>query len=84
MSVQTQIIHLLKELQKKYNLAYLFISHDLKVIRSICHEIVVMKEGAVVERGGPEEIFERPKMSYTIALIEAAFDLKSSPGNLAS
>jgi len=84
MSVQTQIIHLLKELQKKYNLAYLFISHDLKVIRSICHEIVVMRDGVVVERGGPEDIFQQPKMPYTVALIEAAFDLKSSTGNLAT
>jgi microcin C transport system ATP-binding protein len=73
MSVQTQIIHLLKELQKKYNLAYLFISHDLRVIRAISHEIVVLRDGKIVEQGKPENIFEKPKKEYTIALIKAAF-----------
>jgi microcin C transport system ATP-binding protein len=77
-SVQKQIIQLLKELQRRYNLAYLFISHDLKVVRSISHEIVVMRDGTVVERGDPESIFETPKMPYTRALITAAFELKSA------
>jgi len=81
MSVQTQIIHLLKDLQNKYYLAYLFISHDLKVIRSISHKIIVMRDGVVVEQGGPEEIFEKPKKLYTLSLINAAFDLKSSEPN---
>ena len=78
MSIQTQIINLLKDLQKKYNLAYLFISHDLRVIRAISHEIVVIRDGIEVERGDPDAIFNHPKITYTISLIKAAFDLEST------
>jgi microcin C transport system ATP-binding protein len=71
MTVQVQIVNLLKELQKKYGLAYLFISHDLKVVRAMSHKIVVMKEGDIVEFGENEVIFSNPKNSYTKALLSA-------------
>lgn len=72
-SIQAQIIELLKNLQKNHNLAYLFISHDLRVIRALSHEIVVIKEGNVVEQGPAETIFSHPEHPYTIALLNAAF-----------
>ncbi|MFW6180687.1 MAG: ABC transporter ATP-binding protein, partial [Spirochaetota bacterium] len=75
MSVQTQIIHLLKELQARHRLAYLFISHDLRVVRAISHEIVVLKDGEVVERGPAERVFRRPEHRYTRTLIQAAAEL---------
>jgi microcin C transport system ATP-binding protein len=75
MSVQTQIIHLLKEIQEKYRLAYLFISHDLRVVRAISHEIIVLKDGDVVERGPAERVFTDPRDPYTRALIRAAVDI---------
>ena len=61
MSVQAQIVELLRDLQRRHGLAYLFISHDLRVIRAMSHEVVVMKDGVVVERGPTEQIFERPR-----------------------
>lgn len=67
--VQAQIIHLLKSLQQRYNLAYLFISHDLQVIRALCHQVIVMKQGEVVEQGDCEKIFEHPASEYTNSLI---------------
>lgn len=73
MSVQTQILELLKDLQIRYNLAYLFISHDLRVIRFLSHKIMVMKEGSIVEFGSSEKIFHDPKHPYTKQLIKAAF-----------
>jgi len=76
-SIQTQIIDLLLTLQKRHNLAYLFISHDLRVVRALSHEIVVIKDGTVVEQGTTEEIFERPSDPYTQSLIRAAFELAS-------
>jgi len=76
MSVQTQILTLLADLQKKHNLAYLFISHDLRVIRALSHEIVVIRQGDVVEYGPAERIFTAPQHPYTKALIKAAIDLE--------
>ncbi|MDW7710398.1 MAG: ABC transporter ATP-binding protein [Deferrisomatales bacterium] len=76
MSVQAQIVELLRELQEKHGLAYLFISHDLKVVRALSHDIAVMKDGRVVEHGSAEEVFENPKETYTRALLAAAFDLR--------
>jgi microcin C transport system ATP-binding protein len=76
-SIQTQIIDLLLMLQKKHNLAYLFISHDLRVVRALSHEIVVIKDGVVVEQGSTWEIFENPKDPYTKALLRASFELES-------
>ena len=82
MSVQTQIINLLKDLQRKYDLAYLFISHDLRVVRAMSHDILVMKDGRIVEQGLPENIFDHPENPYTVSLIKAAFDLESQEGTL--
>ncbi len=75
MSVQAQIVDLLRDLQSRHNLAYLFISHDLKVVRALADEVIVMQDGFVVERGSAREIFENPRMPYTRALMEAAFNL---------
>lgn len=72
-SVQAQIVDLLREVQRKYDLVYLFISHDLKVVRALAHDIVVMKEGQVVEQGPAQEIFESPSHEYTKELLTAAF-----------
>ena len=72
MTVQVQIVTLLKELQNKYKLAYLFISHDLKVVRAMSHKIAVMKEGDIVEFGRNEDIFSSPQSPYTKALLLAA------------
>ena len=77
MTVQVQIVELLRELQRKYGLAYIFISHDLKVVRALSHKVLVMKEGDIVEAGEGEEIFEAPQTEYTRTLLAAAFDLKA-------
>ena len=75
MTVQEQIIDLLRALQRRHRLAYLFISHDLKVVRAMAHYVVVMKDGDVIEEGPVAQIFEAPKSEYTAALMRAAFDL---------
>jgi microcin C transport system ATP-binding protein len=75
MSVQAQIVELLRELQSRRGLAYLFISHDLRVIRALAHEILVMKDGHIVESGSTERIMTAPEHPYTRALMAAAFDL---------
>ena len=72
-TVQFQVIELLKRLQAEYNLAYLFISHDLKVVKSLCHSIIVMKEGKVVEQGAAERVFASPEAEYTRQLLATAF-----------
>lgn len=77
MSVQAQIVDLLRDLQKKHNLAYLFISHDLKVVRALADHVLVMKDGRVVEEGPAEQIFDAPRTAYTKALMAAAFDLET-------
>ena len=77
MSVQARIVDLLRDLQKTHGLAYLFISHDLKVVRALCHRVIVMRNGRVVEQGSADRIFENPKEPYTKALMAAAFDLKA-------
>jgi microcin C transport system ATP-binding protein len=80
MSVQAQIVDLLRDLQRRHGLAYLFISHDLRVIRAMSHEVVVMKDGVVVERGPTERIFGRPEHPYTRALMAAAFKIEAVEG----
>ncbi len=75
MSVQAQIVELLRELQMRRGLAYLFISHDLRVVRALAHEILVMKDGQIVEAGPTERIMTDPQHPYTRALMAAAFDL---------
>jgi microcin C transport system ATP-binding protein len=76
-SVQAQIIDLLRDLQAKHKLAYLFISHDLKVVRAISDQVIVMRDGKVVEQGPAVQIFDQPKEAYTKALMAAAFDLEA-------
>jgi microcin C transport system ATP-binding protein len=78
MSVQAQIVDLLRDLQVRRGLAYLFISHDLKVVRALATEIVVMRAGRVVESGPAADVFAAPKTDYTRALFAAAFDMKAS------
>jgi microcin C transport system ATP-binding protein len=75
MSVQAQIVDLLRDLQQRHDLAYLFISHDLKVVRALSNYVVVMKNGKVVEEGPSARIFASPREAYTKALLAAAFDL---------
>ncbi|WP_018632353.1 ABC transporter ATP-binding protein [Neomegalonema perideroedes] len=83
-TVQAQIVDLLRDLQQKYGLAYMFISHDLRVVRALAHRIIVMKDGQVVEAGPAEEIFERPKTDYARALIAAALHNEAPPAVAAS
>jgi microcin C transport system ATP-binding protein len=77
MTVQVQIVELLRELQRRHGLAYLFISHDLKVVRALSHKVIVMKRGDVVEQGPADQIFRAPQTEYTRELLAAAFDLKA-------
>jgi microcin C transport system ATP-binding protein len=77
MSVQAQIVDLLRDLQKQRNLAYLFISHDLKVVRALASELIVMRHGKVVESGPATEIFAAPKSDYTRTLFAAAFSIEA-------
>ncbi|WP_455480946.1 ABC transporter ATP-binding protein [Bartonella sp. B12(2025)] len=76
-SVQAQIINLLRHLQQKYHLGYLFISHDLKVVKALAHEVIVMRNGKMVEHGSADRIFSCPKNSYTQTLMASAFALES-------
>ena len=76
-TVQAQIVELLLQLQERHNLAYLFISHDLKVVRALASELIVMKDGLVVEQGPTQEIFNAPKEMYSKELIAAAFDIET-------
>jgi microcin C transport system ATP-binding protein len=80
MSVQAQIVDLLCDLQKRRGLAYLFISHDLKVVRALASEIIVMRDGKVVESGPALELLAKPRSAYTRALFAAAFEVKAEPG----
>jgi microcin C transport system ATP-binding protein len=75
MSVQAQIVDLLRDLQRKHKLAYLFISHDLKVVRAMADTVIVMRDGKVIESGPSAQIFDQPKDPYTKALMAASFDL---------
>ena len=78
MTVQVQIVELLRNLQRKHGLAYLFISHDLRVVRALSHKVLVMRAGDVVESGDADQIFDAPATEYTRALMAAAFDMKAS------
>jgi microcin C transport system ATP-binding protein len=78
-SVQAQIIVLLRQLQERHGLAYLFISHDLRVVRALADSIIVMKDGRVRESGPAAAVFAAPRDPYTQALLRAALDLKAAP-----
>ena len=80
MSIQAQIVDLLRALQTKNNLAFMFISHDLKVVRALASELIIMKQGRVVEQGDAAEIFSDPKHEYTKALFAAAFNIETLNG----
>ncbi|MGY9006791.1 MAG: ABC transporter ATP-binding protein [Alphaproteobacteria bacterium] len=79
MSVQAQIVNLLRDLQDRHGLAYMFISHDLRVVRAMADEVLVIKDGKMIEFGLAEDIFDHPKTPYTKALMAAAFDLSTIP-----
>jgi microcin C transport system ATP-binding protein len=81
MSVQAQIVDLLRELQLRHGLAYLFISHDLKVVRALAHRVVVLRHGKVVEAGDADAVFAAPREEYTQALMAAAFALEARAGD---
>jgi microcin C transport system ATP-binding protein len=77
MSVQAQIVELLRDLQQRHRLAYLFISHDLRVVRALASEVIVLRDGKIVEAGPARRIFEAPQHPYTKALMAAAFNLET-------
>ncbi len=79
-SVQAQVIDLLKSLQQKYTLTYMFISHDLRVVRSVADHILVMKDGKIVESGPAQDVFRNPVQAYTKALLSAAVDMRTRNG----
>jgi microcin C transport system ATP-binding protein len=82
MLIQAQIVDLLRALQKRRNLTYMFISHDLRVVAALASRLVVMRHGKVVEEGAAAELFARPRSDYTRALLAAAFNLETAPAGV--
>jgi microcin C transport system ATP-binding protein len=78
MSVQAQIVELLRRLQQTHNLAYMFISHDLRVVRAMSHQVIVMRNGRVVETGEARQVFENPREDYTKSLVAAALNIEAT------
>ena len=81
-SIGAQIVELLRALQEQHRLSYVFISHDLKVVRAMADRVMVMRGGRVVEEGPMAEVFDRPREPYTIALLRAALDILPAPAAL--
>jgi microcin C transport system ATP-binding protein len=79
MLIQAQIVDLLRDIQRRRDLTYLFISHDLKVVAALASRLLVMKDGKVVEAGAASDVFKSPKSEYTRALFAAAFSLETAP-----
>src|SRR6185369_7436163 len=84
MLIQSQIVDLLRDLQKRHNLTYLFISHDLRVVSALASRLIVMRDGKVVEEGPAAELFANPQSDYTRALFAAAFNLETAPVGVVS
>jgi microcin C transport system ATP-binding protein len=84
MSVQAQIVDLLRDIQRRHELAFLFISHDLKVVRALANDVIVMRQGKVVEQGPAVDVFDHPRTDYTKALMAAAFEIKAAPEGVVS
>jgi microcin C transport system ATP-binding protein len=84
MLIQAQIVDLLRDLQKRHNLTYLFISHDLRVVAALASRLIVMRNGNVVEEGPASELFKNPKSDYTRALFAAAFNLEMAATGVVS
>jgi microcin C transport system ATP-binding protein len=78
MLIQSQIVDLLRDLQKRRDLTYLFISHDLRVVSALASRVVVMRAGKIVEEGPADELFKNPKTPYTRALFAAAFEIETT------
>jgi microcin C transport system ATP-binding protein len=84
MLIQSQMVDLLRDLQKRHDLTYMFISHDLRVVAALASRLVVMRDGKVVETGAAAELFKSPRSTYTRALFAAAFNLDSTPESVAA
>ncbi|HWG06934.1 MAG TPA: ATP-binding cassette domain-containing protein, partial [Beijerinckiaceae bacterium] len=84
MSVQAQIVDLLRDLQKRRDLTYMFISHDLKVVRALATDLIIMRHGKIVEAGSAADIFHHPSSDYTRALFAAAFDIEADTAGVVS
>jgi microcin C transport system ATP-binding protein len=82
MLIQSQMVDLLRDLQKRHDLTYLFISHDLRVVAALASRLLVMRQGKVVESGEAAALFKNPKSDYTRALFAAAFDLETAPAGV--
>jgi microcin C transport system ATP-binding protein len=82
MLIQCQMVDLFRDLQKRRNLTYLFISHDLRVVAALASRLLVMHAGKVVESGDAAELFRRPKTDYTRALFAAAFNIETAPADV--
>lgn len=78
--MQAKIVDLIRNLHREHNVAHLFISHELKVVRAIAHELIVVKDDRIVERESAKEVFDDPQTDYTKAFLAAAFDLEALSG----
>jgi microcin C transport system ATP-binding protein len=82
MLIQAQMVDLLRDLQKRHDLTYMFISHDLRVVAALASRLLVLRHGKMVEEGAAADLFKSPKSDYTRALFAAAFKLEAAPGDV--